>query len=90
MAGKVLISTVPRAAEMDRSSGGATGGVAIMTASTRAAAPAVAKTHPTALKDQRISDFGIKSSCKRQWNLNYRFLCITEYKSLQSPICGGG
>src|SRR5258708_39287785 len=54
MAGKVLISTVPRAAEIERSSGGATSGVAIMAVSTRAATPMAPRAQPRIRKLQRI------------------------------------
>src|ERR1700731_4241388 len=91
MAGKVLRSTLPRACEIERSSGGRTNGVATMAVSKRATAPTPHKAHLSAPKDLRISTFDMVSSSLVTSSLrSYRELYITEYMKLQCPICGRG
>jgi hypothetical protein len=67
--GKVLISTVPRAAEIERSSGGGTSGVAIIAVSVRETTPTIPRTKSEILKAQRGSDRSMMLPPRRRFNL---------------------
>src|SRR5258708_197999 len=78
------MSTVPRAAEMERSSGGETSGVAIIAASTKAATPMAASAQRRTFRGNQIS----QATMTLLHKIICRELCLTEYmeKQGQSPI----
>src|ERR1700694_4322384 len=74
--------------EIEASSGGLRTGVAISPASTNPAKPATASPQTTSLRPPESILAIMTPPLSRNWQSNYRELCITELRYLQLPICG--